>query len=521
MLVKPQTALISVSNKDGIVEFAKVLQDAGITIISTGGTAKLLRDNGIKIVGISDFTGFPEILDGRVKTLNPKVHAGILNVRENPEHQKTMSDLDLTNIDMVVVNLYPFEKTISKGNVELDEAIENIDIGGPTMIRSAAKNFKYVTVVVDNADFTRVSDEIKNGGTTYETRMDLSRKAYTHTAMYDSIISAYFNKIMNVKFPDEIVIPARKKQGMRYGENPHQDAAFYTQPMIQEPGVSNGKQLHGKELSFNNIIDINAAIELVKEFDIPTTVIIKHTNACGTATGNTLTEAYKKALACDPVSAFGGIVGVNKEVDEELANELKDIFLEVVVAPSFSKAALDILTQKKNVRLIELENLNDFTRDTEYEMKKVTGGILLADRDLHEIEDIKALKVASKRVPTEEEYKALDFAWKCAKHIKSNAIVYATKDRTLGVGAGQMSRVDSSKIGAEKAVNHLGADVLKGCAMASDAFFPFRDSIDEAASRGIKAIIQPGGSIRDEEVIASADEHGIAMIFTGVRHFKH
>lgn len=521
MLVKPKTALISVSNKDGIVEFAKTLSEAGTQIISTGGTAKLLKDNGIDIIGISDFTGFPEILDGRVKTLNPKVHAGILNVRENDEHQKTMAELELSNIDMVVVNLYPFEQTISQGNVELDEAIENIDIGGPTMIRSAAKNFKYVSVIVDNADFERVASEIKDGGVTYETRMDLSRKAYTHTAMYDSIISGYFNKIMDVKFPDEIAIPARKKQGMRYGENPHQDAAFYTQPMIAEPGVSTGTQLHGKELSFNNIIDINAAVEIIKEFTEPAITIIKHTNPCGTATGATTAEAYDKALACDPVSAFGGIVGTNREVDEALATKLSDIFLEVIVAPSFSQASKDLLMQKKNVRLIELGNIDNLDRDTEYEMKKVTGGLLLADRDLHEIEDIKALKVASKRQPTEEEYKALDFAWKVAKHVKSNAIVYATEDRTLGVGAGQMSRVDSSKIGAEKARNHIGESSLEGCAMASDAFFPFRDSIDEAASRGIKAIIQPGGSIRDEEVIAAADEHGIAMIFTGVRHFKH
>jgi phosphoribosylaminoimidazolecarboxamide formyltransferase/IMP cyclohydrolase len=291
--------------------------------------------------------------------------------------------------------------------------------------------------------------------------------------------------------------------------------------MINEPSVSTGKQLHGKELSFNNIVDINAAVELVKEFSEPAVVIIKHTNACGTATGDNLTEAYKKALACDPVSAFGGIVGVNRMVDEPLANELKEIFLEVIIAPKFSDKALEILTQKKNVRLIELDKLNDFSRDTEYEMKKVIGGLLLADRDLHQINDIESLKVPSKRVPTEEEYKALDFAWKVAKHIKSNAIVYASKDRTLGVGAGQMSRVDSAKIGAEKAKNHIGEDALEGCAMASDAFFPFRDSVDEAAKRGVKAIIQPGGSIRDEEVIAAADEHGIAMIFTGVRHFKH
>ncbi|MBZ4672038.1 MAG: purH [Deferribacteraceae bacterium] len=517
MLTKPKRALISLSDKTGIIEFAKKLKSHGVEIVSTGGTAKLLKESGINIVEISEFTGFPEILDGRVKTLNPKVHAGILNIRDNENHQKTMQELNLQDIDMVVVNLYPFEKTIANKSVELDVAIENIDIGGPTMIRSAAKNFKFVTVIVDNSDFERVEKELEEkGGITYDTRIDLARKAFTHTAVYDSIISSYFNKILNIKFPEEIAIAARKKQGMRYGENPHQEAAFYTQPNIKEPSVSTGKQLQGKELSFNNIIDINAAVEIVKEFKEPVVTIIKHTNPCGTAVGKDNLEAYLKALECDPVSAFGGIVGTNKEVDKKLAEELAKIFLEVIVAPKFSKEAVEILSSKKNLRLIEIEDLDNFERDDELDIKKVTGGMLLADRDLHTFDTIRNLEVPTKRKPTEDEYKALEFAWKVAKHVKSNAIVYAKSDRTIGVGAGQMSRVDSSKIAADKA-----RSPLQGCVMASDAFFPFRDSVDEAAGRGITAIIQPGGSIRDEEVIEACNEHNIAMVFTGIRHFKH
>ncbi|MDK2792624.1 MAG: phosphoribosylaminoimidazolecarboxamide formyltransferase / cyclohydrolase [Deferribacteres bacterium] len=517
MLIKPKRALISLSDKTGIVEFASKLNKLGVEIISTGGTAKLLKENKINIVEISEFTGFPEILDGRVKTLNPKVHAGILNIRDNEAHQKTMKELGLVDIDMVVVNLYPFEKTISNKDVKLDEAIENIDIGGPTMIRSAAKNFKFVSVIVDNNDFGKIEKELEEkGGITYETRIDLARKAFTHTAVYDSIISNYFNQILNIKFPEEIAIAARKKQGMRYGENPHQEAAFYTQPNIKEPSVSTGKQLQGKELSFNNIIDINAAVEIVKEFKEPVVTIIKHTNPCGTAIGENNLDAYLKALECDPVSAFGGIVGTNREIGKELAEKLAEIFLEVVIAPKFDNEALEILSAKKNLRLIEIENLDNFIRDEELDIKKVTGGMLLADRDLHVFEDVRTLEVPTKRKPTEDEYKALNFAWKVAKHVKSNAIVYAKNDRTIGVGAGQMSRVDSSKIAADKA-----RSPLKGCVMASDAFFPFRDSVDEAASRGITAIIQPGGSIRDKEVIQACDEHNIAMVFTGIRHFKH
>jgi phosphoribosylaminoimidazolecarboxamide formyltransferase/IMP cyclohydrolase len=514
MKLMPKSALISVSDKNGIVEFAKGLKKHGVKIISTGGTAKLLAENGIEITEISEFTGFPEMLDGRVKTLHPKVHAGLLNVRENDAHQATMKEHDLENIDMVVVNLYPFEATVARG-AEHDEVVENIDIGGPSMIRSAAKNHKYVNIVVDNNDFDRVLAEMDNGGTELETRIDLARKAYSHTGVYDSIIANYFNSKLGVKFPEEIAIPARKKQTMRYGENPHQDSAFYVQPLVKETSVSTGKQLQGKELSFNNIVDIHATLELVKEFKEPAVAIIKHTNPCGCATGETLLDAYEKALACDPVSAFGGIVGVNREVDKAFAEKLSEIFLEVILAPSFSADARSIFEAKKNLRLIELGDFSG-ARDNELDVKNVTGGLLLQDRDLHEIEDIKALAVPTERKPTEEEYQAMDFAWKVAKHVKSNAIVYTRPDRTIGVGAGQMSRVDSSKIAASKARAEL-----QGTVMASDAFFPFRDSIDEAAERGITAIISPGGSIRDEEVIQAANEHGIAMVFTGVRHFKH
>lgn len=510
----PKSALISVSDKGGIVEFAKGLRKHGVKIISTGGTAKLLAESGVEIIEISEFTGFPEMLDGRVKTLHPKVHGGILNIRDNEKHQSTMTEHGLEDIDMVVVNLYPFEATVAKG-AEHDEIVENIDIGGPSMIRSAAKNHKFVTVVVDNNDFNRVLDEMDNGGTELNTRIDLARKAYSHTGVYDSIIAGYFNRKLGVKFPEEIAIPARMKQTMRYGENPHQDSAFYVKPLVNEASVSTGKQLQGKELSFNNIVDIHATLELVKEFRQPAVAIIKHTNPCGCAVSDKLLDAYLKALECDPVSAFGGIVGVNREVDAELAEKLAEIFLEVVLAPSFSKAALDILSSKKNLRLIELGDISG-GRDGELDLKNVTGGILLQDRDLHEIEDIRSLNIPTERKPTEAEYNAMDFAWIVAKHVKSNAIVYTTEDRTIGVGAGQMSRVDSSKIAASKAK----AD-LKGTVMASDAFFPFRDSVDEAAERGITAIISPGGSIRDEEVIAAANEHGIAMVFTGIRHFKH
>jgi len=515
MRIKPETALISVSNKNGVYELAQMLQKQGTKIISTGGTAKLLKEKGINIIDISDFTGFPEILDGRVKTLNNKVHAGILNIRDNEEHNKIMDEYHLQNIDMVVVNLYPFEETISKDNISLDEAIENIDIGGPTMIRSAAKNYRFVTVVVDKEDYGDIINELNNGGITDNLRFELARKAFTHTCMYDSIISNYFNKLQNIDFPDELVIPARKKQHLRYGENPHQNASYYTHPLISEPSMSTSEQLHGKELSFNNIIDGNAAIEFLKDFDEPAAVIVKHTNPCGAAVYQDIGTAYKLALEGDPVSAFGGIVGVNRIIDVDLAKELKKLFLEIIIAPDFTEEALTILKEKKNLRLISIGTLNK-KRDAEFDLKRVTGGLLLQEKDTKNIQDLKTLTVPTKRKPTADEYKAMAFAWKTVKHIKSNAIVYTNSNQIIGVGAGQMSRVDSCKIAAMKAQKSL-----KNAVMASDAFFPFRDAIDEAASIGISAIIQPGGSIRDGDIIDACNELGLSMVFTGTRHFKH
>ncbi len=508
-------ALLSVSDKTGIVEFAEGLIKNGYDIISTGGTAKQLKDAGLAVREIADFTGFPEILDGRVKTLHPKVHGGILNIRTNKEHQKTVSEQGIKNIDLVAVNLYPFEQTVVKPGVSFEEIIENIDIGGPSMVRSAAKNHAFVTVVVHAEDYAKVLSEIEaRGDTTPETRLALAAKAYAHTALYDSVISGYLNGRLGVKFPQEYTIGGRMKQAMRYGENPHQDAAFYEVPLSTEPGPANAVQLHGKELSFNNIVDIHAAVDLIKEFARPAAVIIKHMNPCGAAAADNIETAYDEALACDPVSAFGGIVAFNRAVDTNLAKKLAELFLEVIIAPSFTEDALELLMQKKNIRLMQLP-LNG-VRSRELDFKKVTGGFLLQDRDLHAFENFGGLSCPTKRKPTREELASLEFAWTVAKHVKSNAIVYVRGTRTVGVGAGQMSRVDSSKIAATKAQSPL-----KGCVMASDAFFPFRDSVDEAAGRGITAIVSPGGSVRDAEVIAAADEAGIAMIFTGVRHFRH
>ncbi|MDR2869485.1 MAG: bifunctional phosphoribosylaminoimidazolecarboxamide formyltransferase/IMP cyclohydrolase [Deferribacteraceae bacterium] len=508
-------ALLSVSDKTGIVDFARGLTEVGYSLISTGGTAKALRDAGLAVREIAEFTGFPEILDGRVKTLHPMVHGGILNIRNNPEHQTIVKAHNIKNIDIVAVNLYPFEATVAKTGVAFDEIIENIDIGGPSMLRSAAKNNAFVTVVVHADDYERVLAEIKaKGSTTAETRLELAAKAYSHTALYDSVISNYLNKKIGSKFPREYTIGGRLVQAMRYGENPHQGAAFYKVPLANEAGVSTAEQLHGKELSYNNIVDIHAAVELVKEFASPTVVIVKHMNPCGVSVADTLLTAYEEALSTDPVSAYGGIVATNREIDKALATRLAEIFLEVIIAPAFTEEAKAVLTVKKNVRLMELP-LSDYRSD-ELDFKKVTGGFLIQDRDMHTFSDFAALPSPTKRKPSPEELRSLEFAWVVAKHVKSNAIIYTKGTRTIGVGAGQMSRVDSSKIAATKANFPLA-----GCAMASDAFFPFRDSVDEAAARGITAIVSPGGSIRDEEVIAAADEAGIAMVFTGVRHFRH
>lgn len=513
-------ALISLSDKKGIVDFAKGLSEFGVEIISTGGTAKLLSDNGIKVTEVSDYTGFPEMMDGRLKTLHPKVHGGLLGMRDNPEHVKAMEMHGIKPIDMVVVNLYPFEATIAKG-ASFEESIENIDIGGPTMLRSAAKNHKDVAVVTDPDDYSVIIDELRknSGSLSSETHFRLARKVFELTARYDGAIANYMGRLEDRKptktFPDTLTLQYRKAQDLRYGENPHQSAAFYIEREIKESCVSNTKQLHGKELSFNNILDLDAAFETVKEFHEIATVIIKHTNPCGVATSSDgLSDAYRKARTADPISSFGGIIGLNRIVDEETAKEIVSTFMEAVIAPGYSPEALDVLIGNKNLRLLQAPILAK--RDVDgYDLKKVTGGLLIQDRDVKELDE-KELRTVTKRKPTAEEMKALLFAWKVCKHVKSNAIVYALRDRTVGIGAGQMSRVDSSKIAAIKAHGSL-----KGTVVASDAFFPFRDGVDTVAEAGATAIIQPGGSMRDDEVIEAANEHGVAMVFTGMRHFRH
>lgn len=508
-------ALLSVSDKTGIVDFAQGLTKAGYTLLSTGGTAKALRTAGVKVTDVSEFTGSPEIFDGRVKTLHPKVHGAILNIRDNEEHKRTATQHSIPNIDLVAVNLYPFEATVAKPGVSFEEVIENIDIGGPSMVRSSAKNHRFVTIVVHSADYNTVLDEINtHGDTTPETRLRLAAKAFSHTAVYDSVISGWMNAAAGIKFPQEYAIGGRQKEIMRYGENPHQEAAFYSVPLSTEAGITDAEQLHGKALSYNNIVDTHAALELVKEFNHTACAIIKHMNPCGAAVADTVAEAYQQAYECDKDAAFGGIAAFNREVDKDAAEKMSHIFLEVIIAPSFTAEAMDILTQKKNIRLMKVP-MSD-TRSGELDFKRVTGGFLLQDRDLHTFEDFSKLNVPTVRKPTREELISLEFAWVVAKHVKSNAIVYTKGTRTIGIGAGQMKRVDSSKIGADKAIMPLN-----GAVMASDAFFPFRDSVDEAAARGITAIVAPGGSIRDDEVIAAADEAGIAMVFTGIRHFRH
>ena len=513
-------ALISVSDKTGVVEFAKALAGYGVEILSTGGTAKLLREAGLKVKDVSEFTGFPEMLDGRVKTLHPKVHGGLLGIRSNPEHQAKMQEHGIQPIDLVVVNLYPFEATVARPDCRLEDAIENIDIGGPTMLRSAAKNNRDVTVLVDCADYQPVLDEMAaNGGCVSEkTNFRLAVKVYQHTAAYDGAISNWLGARLgdeSVEYPATFTLQVKKVQDLRYGENPHQTAAFYVEHNVTEPCVSNAVQLQGKELSFNNIIDLNAAIETVKEFNgKPAAVIIKHTNPCGVALGDSPLNAYLKARECDPVSAFGGIVGFNRPVDADAAKELTSTFLEAVIAPGYTQEALDIFTAKKNVRVMQVPLLADYAQSG-YDMKRVVGGLLLQGRDLGMVAAVDC-RVVTQRTPSDTELAALDFAWRVCKHVKSNAIVFTNSDQTVGIGAGQMSRVDSSKIAVQKALLPI-----KGTVLASDAFFPFRDGVDAAAEAGVTAIIQPGGSIRDEEVIQAANEHGIAMVFTNMRHFRH
>jgi phosphoribosylaminoimidazolecarboxamide formyltransferase/IMP cyclohydrolase len=516
-----QRAILSVTDKTGLVEFARKLSNLGIELISTGGTAKLLRDSRIAVKDISELTGFPEMLDGRVKTLHPKVHGGILHRRENPAHTAAVAEHDIQPIDLVVVNLYAFEKTAAKPGVAFEELIENIDIGGPSMIRSAAKNFHDVAVVTSPSDYQSIADELAaNGGSlSLETKWRLAQKAFATTAAYDSAIASTLERIPNVAnphpaapsletFPQTLRLSFQKTLDLRYGENPHQKAAMYSDG--SGIGVANARQLQGKELSYNNIADLQCAWDLASEFDEPACAIIKHTNPCGMATGKTLAEAYLRALECDPVSAFGGVIGVNCPVDATAAEEMQKLFLEVIAAPAFNEAAVARFATKKNLRLVEVE-----AAPHKWTIKNISGGVLMQDTDSRRL-DPSDLKVVTKREPTKEETRALLFAWKVCKHVKSNAIVYARDGQTVGVGAGQMSRVDAAKIGAMKAQLPLNGTVA-----ASDAFFPFPDGVEEIAKAGATAIIQPGGSQRDPEVIAAADRLGLAMLFTGVRHFRH
>jgi phosphoribosylaminoimidazolecarboxamide formyltransferase / IMP cyclohydrolase len=520
-MAKIGRALVSVSEKTGVVEFARALAGYGVEILSTGGTAKLLREAGVAVKDVSEFTGFPEMLDGRVKTLHPKVHGGILGMRENPAHVAKMQEHGIEPIDMVVVNLYPFEATVAKENCTMEDAIENIDIGGPTMLRSAAKNNRDVTVIVDHADYQTVLDEMqKSGGSvSRETNFRLAVKVYQHTAAYDGAISNWLGARTGegvADYPDTMTLQYKLAQGMRYGENPHQSGAFYVEKGAKEASISTARQLQGKELSYNNIGDTDAALECVKQFTEPACVIVKHANPCGVAIASNIFEAYDAAYKTDPESAFGGIIAFNRELDETTARAIVDRqFVEVIIAPKVTEAASEIVSAKKNVRLLECGFWPE-TPAARYDFKRVNGGMLVQDADLQLFNE---LKVVTRRAPTDAEMEDLLFTWRVAKFVKSNAIVYGRSNATVGVGAGQMSRVNSARIAAIKA-EHAGIPVA-GAVMASDAFFPFRDGLDNAAAVGVTAVIQPGGSMRDAEVIAAADEHGIAMIFTGMRHFRH
>lgn len=507
-------ALISVSDKNGISEFAKELVSLGFEIISTGGTKKALQEQGIPVLGVSDVTGFPEILEGRVKTLNPFIHGGLLAKHDDKQHQKQLEEHSIDPIQIVCVNLYPFQQTIAKPDVTTEDAIENIDIGGPTMLRASAKNHQYVTVVVDPADYNQVIEELKaEGSTTLETRRKLAAKVFRHTAAYDALIAEYMTELAQEENPEKLTVTYELKQSLRYGENPHQKAAFYKKPLGSTFSIANAEQLHGKELSYNNINDADAALQIVKEFTEPAAVAVKHMNPCGIGTGTNSFTAFEKAFAADPVSIFGGIIAFNSEVDAETAGKLYGIFLEIIIAPSFTEEALSILKAKKNLRLLTIP----FSGAKKPEMKLTTieGGLLAQEQDTFTLENAE-IKVATKRQPTEQEWEALKLGWKVVKHVKSNAIVVTKEDMTIGIGAGQMNRVGAAEIALKQA-----GEKAAGAALASDAFFPMDDTVEAAAKAGITAIIQPGGSIRDEDSIKKADEYGIAMVFTGVRHFKH
>jgi phosphoribosylaminoimidazolecarboxamide formyltransferase/IMP cyclohydrolase len=521
-LRKVSRALISVSDKTGIVEFAQALTEQGVELLSTGGTFRLLSENNIAVTEVSDYTGFPEMMDGRVKTLHPKVHGGILGRRGKDD--EVMAEHGIKPIDMVIVNLYPFAATVADPNCDLPTAIENIDIGGPTMVRSAAKNHKDVAIVVNASDYKTVIDEMQanQGQLNYNTRYQLMVKAFEHTAGYDGMIANHFGarNTTNEKrdFSDTFNVQYFKTQEMRYGENPHQKAAFYTEANPTEASVATAVQLQGKELSFNNIADTDAALECVKQFDQPACVIVKHANPCGVSVAVDISTAYQLAFATDPESAFGGIIAFNRELDAATAAAIcEKQFVEVIIAPSVAADAIAVVAAKKNVRLLECGTWGT-ERPQDFDYKRVNGGLLIQDRDSGMVTE-QDLKIVTERVPTELEMGDMMFAWKVAKMVKSNAIIYAKNNQTVGVGAGQMSRINSARIAGIKA-EHAGLEVV-GAVMASDAFFPFRDGIDNAGAAGISCIIQPGGSMRDDEVIAAANEHGMAMVFTGMRHFRH
>lgn len=506
-------ALISVFDKEGIVEFATSLKELGWQIISTGGSSKVLKEAGLDILEVEDITNFPEILDGRVKTLNPYIHGGLLYKRDDEAHVKTVENMGIGAIDIVVNNLYPFEETVNREGVTQEEIIENIDIGGPSMIRAAAKNYRHVSVVVDPKDYDLVIDELKESNrVSEETNKYLAAKVFNYTAYYDALIAKYFNEITETKFPERLTLTYKKEQDLRYGENPHQEAAFYREIGEVSGTLASGKQLHGKELSFNNINDANGAIKALKEFEEPTVVAVKHSNPCGIGSGENLFEAYVKAYECDKESIFGGIIAANRTIEKDVAEMINSIFIEVVLAPGYTEEALEILTAKKNIRLIQIGEIEKAI--DEFDMKKVFGGLLVQDRDSILLNE--DMEIATKRVPTDKEFEDLLFAWKAAKNISSNGIVLARDKATIGIGLGEVNR----SWAVEGAVTR-GAEKIEGSVIASDGFFPFKDSIEILAKAGIKAVIQPGGSIRDQEVIDEADKNDIAMIFTGIRHFKH
>ena len=522
-------ALLSVYNKEGIVAFARGLQSLGVELISTGGTYALLKKEGISVSEVSSYTGFPEIMGGRVKTLHPMIHGGILAKRNDPFHQQEAAKMGIPPIDLVAVNLYPFKSTVANPSVTLEEAIENIDIGGPTMLRAAAKNYQDVVVVVDPNDYSNILKKIADGHLSSAERLGLAQKVFAHTADYDQAISSYLNAVgaqtttafdqqgdkggVVETFPDELVLSYQKVKHLRYGENPHQQAAFYKGSGLT--GWADAKILWGKEMSYNNFLDADSALKLLKEFDCPTAVIVKHNNPCGIATGETLLEAYQKAKAADPVSAFGGVAAFNRPVTDDLAIAITSTFMEVIIAPSYSQEAMALFQKKKDLRVLETGRPDE----TALDIRLISGGILAQSLNNKVLNDRDEMHVVTSRTPTKEEEEAMLFAWKICKHVKSNAIVFANLGQSVGIGAGQMSRIDSVEIAIRKA-NAAGISIA-GSVMASDAFFPFRDGIDIAAKAQVSAVISPGGSIRDKEVISAADEHQMAMVFTGIRHFRH